>query len=323
MSDSTVLVIGGSGFIGTRLVSRLLQRGERVRVFDREPCDVSGVESVVGDVTRESELDAASEGVSSIVNLSAVHRDDVRPISLYAEVNVGGAEACVAVAERRRIDKIVFTSSVAVYAPSPVPVDEDTAPDPPSPYGSSKLAAEAVHRAWYQGAPERRTLFTLRPCVVFGPGNRGNVYNLIKQIADGRFLMVGDGRNFKSLAYVDNVAGALEFGLSSGPGSHLFNYSDGPDFDMGALVGVIREGLGGSPAPPLRLPYALGLGLGYLCDAVSGLARVRLPVSSDRVRKFCANTAIDSRRIRAAGYRPDVELRSALLGTVRHEFGPR
>jgi nucleoside-diphosphate-sugar epimerase len=316
----TVLVIGGSGFIGARLVERLVARGDRVRVFDRAPSVVAGVESAIGDVTQASGLEEAAEGVSSIVNLAAEHRDDVRPLSRYEQVNVGGAEVCVAVAERRGIDRIVFTSSVAVYAPSVTPVDESVTPDPRSPYGQSKLAAEAVYARWQAAAPERRALFTLRPCVVFGAGNRGNVYNLIKQIADGRFLMIGDGGNEKSLAYVDNVAAALEFGLSKGAGSHLFNYSDSPDFNMRELVTVIRQGLGRPAGTGPRLPYGLGLGLGYVCDLATAVTRINLPVSSERVRKFCANTGINSERIRTDGLRPQVELRSALLETIAREF---
>ena len=80
--------------------------------------------------------------------------------------------------------------------------------------------------------PKIRSLVIVRPTVVFGEGNRGNVYNLLRQIASRRFLMFGDGRNKKSMAYVENVAAFIEYSLSFKKGVHIYNYIDKPDFDM-------------------------------------------------------------------------------------------
>lgn len=74
--------------------------------------------------------------------------------------------------------------------------------------------------------------------MVFGEQNRGNVYNLLRQIASGKFIMIGSGQNRKSMAYVENVAAFIEHALGFGPGVHIYNYIDKPDFDMNTLVAI-------------------------------------------------------------------------------------
>lgn len=111
----------------------------------------------------------------------------------------GAAEVCVA-ARKAGVRTIVFTSSVAVYGFHPYPVDENGPFAPFNPYGQTKLDAETVYRAWAAEDPTR-TVIIVRPTVVFGEGNRGHVYNLMRQVMSGRFLMVGSGLNAKSMAY--------------------------------------------------------------------------------------------------------------------------
>ncbi len=148
-----------------------------------------------------------------IISLAAEHRDDVTPKSLYYDVNVTGAENVCKVAEEKRINKIIFTSSVAVYGFALIGTDETGALNPFNEYGRTKMLAEEVYKKWQEKEHDKRTLVIIRPTVVFGEGNRGNVYNLLKQIASGRFVMVGNGKNVKSLAYVENVAAFIEYSL--------------------------------------------------------------------------------------------------------------
>lgn len=320
MSYNDILIVGGSGFIGDRLASRLLAAGHKVRIYDKTPSAPHPELCSPGDVRDRDALVAAAAGADTIYNLAAEHRDDVRPLSLYDEVNVGGAENVVAAAESNGINRIVFTSTVAVYPFSPVPLDETAEPAPFNDYGRTKLLAEGVHNLWQTAAPDR-SLVTIRPTAVFGEGNRGNVYNLIQQIATGRFIMVGDGTNRKSIAYVENVAAALEFALSLGPGHQLFNYADQPDFDMNTLVGDIREALGRSRSPGLRMSRIVGLALGSGFDLLANITGRSFPISRIRVEKFCASTRFDSSRILAAGYLPEVDIREALRRAVIAEFG--
>jgi len=84
---------------------------------------------------------------------------------------------------------------------------EETAPRPINPYGASKLAAEQEIVRW-ANEDKSRTAIILRPTVVFGPHSKANIFRLIRQVCDGRFLMVGSGKNIKSIVYVKNLVDA-------------------------------------------------------------------------------------------------------------------
>jgi nucleoside-diphosphate-sugar epimerase len=320
MSGRRVLVVGGSGFIGTRLVGRLLRAGHEVRIADRVKSESHPDLWSYCDVREPAGLREPCRGVDIVFNLAAEHRDDVRPVSLYHEVNVEGARNLCAALSQERVQRLVSTSSVAVYGFWKEEVAEDHEKRPANPYGHTKLEAEGVYRAWCEEDPER-SLVMVRPTVVFGEGNRGNVYNLLRQISSGLFLMVGDGRNQKSMAYVENVAAFLEHAMAFGAGTQVFNYVDKPDLDMNELVSVIRGHLGRSGGVPLRIPYAVGHAIGRACDLLARATRRSLPISAVRIEKFCADSRFAAERARASGFVAPIGVREALERTIAAEFG--
>ncbi len=313
-------VIGGSGFIGTVLVQALQQAGHAVRIIDRAPSQAYPDVWIEADVRDREALHRACRGCDVLYNLAAEHRDDVRPVELYHQVNVVGAERTCEVAEQLGIERLIFTSTVAVYGVTEGEADENAATRPFNEYGRTKLEAEQKFRAWAsRGAG--RSLTIVRPTVVFGPDNRGNVYTLLEQIARGRAVVVGNGRNRKSMAYVENVAGALVHALTFGPGVHVFNYADKPDLDMNELTALARAALGDRRARTFRIPYVLGLGAAIVSDLAARLTGRRFPVSAIRIRKYRANTQFANARVLARGFVPRHGLRDALIATIRHEFG--
>lgn len=314
-----VLIVGGSGFIGRRLTEVLLARGRAVRNFDAQESPVEAVETVIGDVLDTAALSAAARGCDAIINLAAVHRDDVRPLSLYEQVNVGGARSVVAAAQANGIHQIIFTSSVAVYGLDKHDVTEDSVPEPFNEYGRTKLLAEEVFTAW-ASADAARSLTIVRPSVVFGEGNRGNVYTLARQVASGRFLMIGRGTNAKSMSYVGNVAEFLADTLGSPVGIRTLNYADKPDLTTSELVTAIRSSLGSRAGRTLSVPLPLGLAAGHLFDLVGRMTRRTFPISAVRVRKFVADTSVNTDRLEATGYRPKYDLNEAVARTVVAEF---
>lgn len=313
------LIIGGSGFIGTRLVRRLLAAGYDVRIFDIEISSTYPDLWIRGDVRDLDALTRACEGMQVIYNLAAEHRDDVRPKSLYTDVNVKGAMNICAAAKAADIDRIIFTSSVAIYKWKNSEISERDKIEPFNEYGNSKLEAEQVFNEW-QGKSDNKTLVIVRPVVVFGEGNRGNVYNLMKAVAHGQFIMVGNGKNKKSMAYVENVAAFLEFTLTLGVGTRIYNYADKPDMDMNHLVERINAVLGMHKMQKLRLPYALAYSVGLFADFMSLFRRSSFPISAIRIMKFCANTQFSAKEAYSMGFSPAVSLDDALTITLQEEF---
>ena len=313
-----VVVVGGSGFVGTRLCARLEDSKASFGIFDLVISECFSRHTVQGDVCISSHLESFANA-DTLINLAAVHRDDVRPLTLYDDVNVGGAVTLCEAARKFNIKKIIFTSSVAIYGFAPADTDEAGAPNYFNDYGRTKYLAEGVYKKWQAEDPDNRTLVIVRPTVIFGEGNRGNVYNLLKQIASRRFVMFGSGKNRKSMAYVENVAAFLEYSLSFEPGLHIYNYIDKPDFNMNTLVSEARKTLFEKNNVGLRLPAFLGIAIGYFADAVAKIIGKTLPVSSIRVKKFMGTTQFAS-SVGETGFEPPIRLEEGLARTLHYEF---
>jgi nucleoside-diphosphate-sugar epimerase len=315
----TIAVIGGSGFIGTRLVERLIGSGHTVKILDIARSRRYPELWHEADVRDRSTLVRSLDGADVVVNLAAEHRDNVRPIRRYYDVNVQGAGNVCRAVETLGIKRLVFTSSVAVYRPSSEEVDESGALGPVHEYGRTKLAAESLYRDWCRRSHDR-SLTVLRPTVVFGEGNRGNVYNLLKTIANNRFVTVGTGRNVKSMAYVENVAACIEHCTDMPTGERMLNYVDKPDLTMIALVELVRKAIGKPRKVRIRIPYPIGYAGGLVLEGASILLGKELPVSALRVKKFAATTWFSSKYMPEIGFRPPVGLETGLTRTIEYEF---
>jgi len=317
MSSNQIAIIGGAGFVGSSLSSRFSKNNVSYKVLD---IDISRQSSrlVYADVEDLNSLSKLN-GISTIINLAAVHRDDVQPLSRYDDVNVQGAvNVCIA-AREHRINKIIFTSSVAIYGFAPANTDESGEVNYFNDYGRTKYLAEQVYKKWQAEDPDNRTLVIVRPTVIFGEGNRGNVYNLIKQIASHKFVMFGAGKNRKSMAYVENVVAFLEYSLSFNSGLNIYNYIDKPDFDMNTLILETRKTLFGKNNIGLRLPAFLGMTIGLLADLFQKFIGKALPISSIRVKKFMGTTQFAS-SVTKTGFVAPVSLEEGLARTLRYEF---
>jgi nucleoside-diphosphate-sugar epimerase len=254
-----------------------------------------------------------------VVLLSAEHSDNVTPVSLYYDVNVKGARNVTEAMDVCGVKKIVFTSSMALYGMSPVNPDETRPANPFNHYGRSKREAEEVLREWYGKNSTDKMLTIIRPTAIFGERNRGNVYNLLKQISTGRFLKVGDGNNRKSISYVGNVAAFIVWLLNNAQGYGVYNYSDKPDLSMNELIAVAETALG-KKIPAVKIPYIIGLSGGYCFDALAKITGRKLPVSSIRVKKFCSISQLNADKLHSTGFKPPFTLEEGLSRTLRYEF---
>jgi nucleoside-diphosphate-sugar epimerase len=308
-----IAIIGGAGFVGTRLAQVFKAQGTAFKIFDKA-LDQDGY----CDVAKPDSL-AALPSADIVINLAAEHRDNVTPRSLYDEVNVEGARNVCDYCRRCNTRQIIFTSSVAVYGFAPEGTGEEGAFNPFNDYGRTKMEAEAVYRAWQAEDPEQRSLVIVRPTVIFGEQNRGNVYNLLSQVAVGKFIMFGPGTNRKSMAYVQNIAEFLAFSTQFESGERLYNYVDKPDLDMNTLIARCRSVLFDKEGVGLRLPGWLGILAGYGFDALAKISGKKLPISSIRVKKFMGTTAFNT-SVGETGFEASCTLSEGIERTLRHEF---
>lgn len=323
-----ITIIGGSGFVGSRLTTRLLAAGHAVKIADKRPSQVHPNLCVICDIRDVPALERELVGSDIVINLAAEHRDDVTPKSLYDEVNVIGSANVCQVCSKLGINRIIFTSSVAVYGFAPVGTDETGEINYFNDYGRTKWFAEEEYRQWLKADSQNKVVI-IRPTVIFGEGNRGNVYNLLRQIASGKFPMVGKGTNRKSMNYVENVAAFIQrcvekelpaYDSSTLQQEYLYNYCDQPAYDMNNLVLDVYKALGKPKTKLLHWPYPLAYFGGLCFDLLALLLRKKLPISSIRVKKFCQNTYFTSSRVAATGFVPPVELPEGLSRTIHYEF---
>lgn len=311
-----ISLIGGSGFVGTRLIS-LLNENNCFNYDKNESAFYPNITSIC-DI-RDLNSIKLNASTTTVVLLAAEHRDDVSPTSLYYDVNVEGTKNVLKKMDEMKIKNIVFTSSVAVYGLNKINPKEEHLIDPFNHYGKSKWEAERALKEWFEKNPKDKSVTIIRPTVIFGERNRGNVFNLLKQISSGKFLMIGKGQNKKSMAYVGNIISLIKDRIQKNePGYHVYNYADKPDFTMSELSNLIEKKMNLS-IPKTRIPYWLGMLGGYGFDLIAFLSRKKLPISSIRVKKFCATTQFDATKAHSIFNAP-YTLEEGLNKTLEFEF---
>jgi len=315
-----ITLIGASGFVGTRLIEFLKQNSNyQLKNLDKNNSHVYPEITTIADIRDKEKLKIILQGQDLVILLAAEHRDDVSPTSLYYDVNVEGTHNVLEAMDTCGIKKIIFTSSVAVYGLNKNNPNEEHPADPFNHYGRSKWQAEEVLREWFNKNSDGKTLTIIRPSVIFGERNRGNVYNLLKQISSGRFLKVGSCNNKKSMAYVGNVVSLLSYFIENAQGYNLYNYIDKPDLTMNELIDVVGKSLG-RKIPSVKIPYFFGMLGGYCFDLLVKITGKKLSVSSVRVKKFCATTQFDAEKVFASGFKSACTLSEGLEKTIKFEF---
>lgn len=312
-----ITIIGGSGFVGTKLCQQLSKNRQDFEIIDLKVSKQFPKKTKIADVRNINTLRNTITG-DVVVNLAAVHRDDVRDKSDYQKTNVDGAENIAQVCTEKNINKIVFTSTVAVYGFAEPGTDEKGKINPFNEYGRTKYEAEEKLRAWSEC--KKNSLIIIRPTVIFGEGNRGNVYNLLSHIYHKKFLMIGQGNNKKSMAYIGNVVNFLEICISTKSRYGVYNYVDVPDLTMNQLVLKVRKLLSRKEKIGLRIPYWLGMFFGYLADGASVILNKNLPLSTIRVKKFTASTEFKTAKYELDEFIPPYSIEQGLERTIQAEF---
>jgi nucleoside-diphosphate-sugar epimerase len=268
-----VLVTGGAGFIGSSLARALLERGDDVRILDnfstgdRANLDGLDVEIVEGELRSYERVHNAvrtTEVVYHLGALGSVPRSVQDPLTSSA-VNVEGTLNVLLAARDEGVRRVVFSSSTSVYGSTrQLPTREDSPPDPISPYGVAKLAAERYCIS-FSRVYESFESVVLRYFNVFGPRQSpfsqyaAVVPRFVTAIDAGRPVEIhGDGEQSRDFTYVGNVIDAtVRAGDAAGASGEIFNVAAGSPASVNLIADTIGEILG-KPVERRQLPSRAG-----------------------------------------------------------------
>jgi nucleoside-diphosphate-sugar epimerase len=303
----TAVIFGGSGFIGSHFSQYLLDNNivSKVVVADIAPLDEGRItEKYLAYVQSRKisfiECDVRNEigftlhdDAQLTVNFAAVHREPGHEAGEYYETNLLGAENVCAWADKVGCQKIIFTSSIAPYGPSEATRDESSLPVPATAYGGSKLAAEKIHQIWQAADKVNRKLVIVRPGVVFGAGEGGNVTRLIKATINRYFFYMGNRNTRKAGIYVKELCNAMWWALNEKAQKEpvLFNMSMNPGPTIEEYVHTVCD-VAEIKRFVQNVPYSLMYMASLIIDPIAKLVGVDQPISPMRMRKLVKSNNI-------------------------------
>lgn len=341
MTDSNphvTVIFGGAGSVGLSFAEHYLQtfscdskeppsQQRKIILADiREPAPLayqtalvkglkSGLVSHINlDVKQKDNFTKLPKTCQLIANFAAVHREPGHEAHEYFETNIRGAENVCDYAKVTNCKKIIFTSSISPYGPCEAPTTEESIPQPNSPYGSSKLTAEKIHETWCMSATDQN-LIIVRPGVLFGPGEGGNVGRMIQAIQRGMFFYCGNRRVVKAGGYLRELANTMTWAINKVDSLPeqvlLYNFSMNPPQSFEQYAEAIKETLG-STKKIRNLPYPFiflaGLGLTMLLTPL----RMQHAFSPMRLKKLTSSNNVLPETLQKHGYQFKYTLKEAL-----------
>jgi nucleoside-diphosphate-sugar epimerase len=259
---SGVFVTGGSGFIGGRLIERLVAEGRAVHALARSSAAAErvrslGAEPVAGDLANVAAMRAGDDGCEWAIH-SAAHLGDWGRPEDFERGNVEGTANALQACADAGVSRFVHVGTeAALMAGQPLVNIDETAPlrpDSPALYSSTKARAEQLVRA---GGRDGFETVVVRPRFVWGRGDTTLLPVIVEMVKSGRFAWIGGGNHLTSIAHVDNVVEGLILAASKGAPGEVYFVTDGEPVVFREFIARLLA-TQGVPAPTRSVPVALG-----------------------------------------------------------------
>lgn len=272
-----ILITGASGFVGQNLSGYLTRKGMEVSAL-----------SLRNEWTRP-------KGVNAIIHLAGKAHDIANTSSAleYFKINTKLTEKLFDEFLDSQIKDFIYFSSVKATADTiGLILDEDHLSDPQTPYGKSKLQAEEYLLS--KKLPEGKRMFIVRPCMIHGPGNKGNLNLLYKVVEKGIPWPLASFHNQRSFLSIDNLNYLIEqIIVNEGLRSGVYNFADDDALSTNELVTLISKTLGKSPK-------LLSIPMGLIKATVRVGDVLPLPLNSERLKKLTESYVVSNEKIRKA-----------------------
>lgn len=311
----TILITGGTGFIGSHLVSSLLEKGKKVRVLVRKTSRTDwlkkqGVEICYGSLEDINSLTKATKDIEIVYHLAAMLGSPEVTYNQLYEVNVKGTENLVRACEKNKVKRFILISSVAAMGPAKHMADEKTKCNPRTDYDKTKYLSElAVRKSNLDWA-------IIRPTMVYGPGEIKNKAKMFRLIQKGMFFIIGNGKNLMSLVYVDNlIKGIILAGESKKAVKHTYILSDKHPYTMNEFIKTIAG------HEKVRTPIHISVWIAYFwafCFKLLRFTGIPQLLSIERIKNMTMNHSFDiSKAINELKYEPKISLDEGIKRTVQ------
>ena len=293
-----ILVTGIHGFVGSNLVEAL-----------KENCVFYGLDIVApvkdGVLKTFSWQDIKSTSFSSqtlpkfdvIIHLAGKAHDTKNQSAAqeYFDINTGLTQKIFDFFLESSAKKFIFFSSVKAAADSVVGdvLTEDVIPTPVGPYGESKIQAEEYIKKHFTFSNTDKQVYILRPCIIHGPGNKGNLNLLYNVVKKGIPWPLGDFENRRSFTSIDNLCYVIEGLLTKDVPSGIYHMGDDEALSTNELIVIMCEAMG-------KQPHIWKMNKRFM-EGCAGLGTLlHLPLNTERLRKLTENYVVSNAKIKAA-----------------------
>jgi dihydroflavonol-4-reductase len=313
-----VLVTGATGFTGGHLARTLAGRGDTVRALVRSAAPAlaaAGIETVPGDLRDAPSIERAARGVDVVYHIAAIYRQAGLRDEEYRAVNAAAVRIVIEAAATAGVRRVVHCSTVGVHGDiSHPPAAEDAPLKPGDIYQVTKLEGERIAREAAEDT--EMEVVIVRPTGIYGPGDR-RLLKLFRGVARGRFPILGSGKIYYHLTYIDDLVEGFRLCASvPAAAGRTYILAGAEVTTLNELVAIVAEEAHVKP-PGMHLPVWPVWVAGALCEAVCVPLGIEPPLYRRRVDFFTKSRAFDISRARAElGYAPKVGLHEGVARTL-------
>lgn len=318
-----VLITGGTGFIGSRLALRCIEKGYNVRILGQKnnPAETANLEmleskgavTTLGDIAEKDTLQDAVSGVDIVFHLAAAQHEMNIPDQRFWEVNVQGTQNLLEACANANVKRFIHGSTIGVYGVLDGEINEDSPCRPDNIYGITKLEGEKAALSY----KDRLGVVVIRIPETYGPGDR-RLLKLFKAINKNMFFMIGKGKNLHHLIYVDDLIDGFFRAVENDQAlGEVILLAGSVAMTSNEMVGTVAQVLG-KPFPKIRMPLPLLWGIATIMETVLRPLGIQPPLHRRRMdffRKSFYYSPDKSRKL--LNFKPGVSFKEGVEQTAK------
>ena len=287
-----VLITGGTGFIGSRLALRCLEKGDSVRILGQanNPAEeensrlvkAKGGEIRLASISNREDVYSSVSGIDLVYHLAAAQHEANVPDKRFWDVNVNGTHHLLEASVQAGVKRFIHGSTIGVYGSAlEGKIDEQSPLKPDNIYGITKLEGEKLVLSYQEKLP----LVIIRISETYGPGDR-RLLKLFKTIKKNIFFMIGNGNNLHHLIYIDDLIEGLFLAATAGKAiGRIFVLAGKEPITTNEMVETIAKHLG-SKIPKVRAPLPIFLFLATIMEKMFRPLGIQPPLHRRRMDFF-------------------------------------